>query len=266
MPYLSPALTLLVSAVKKAGQSLTHDFNEVEKLQASVRGSEDFAKAAVSRAERILRQELSKARPSYPFAVDGQAEPQGPHFVISAMDGLTNFAHGVPYFAISAAVVDNSIPLMAAIFNPATDELFFAEKGCGAFKEGFRNHERLRVSARKDMATALVSINQGHEELSAYQQLFAALLHSNAGVRTAGALSLDLAYAAAGKFDGVIGMHSPLSSLMAGVLLVKEAGGLIRDLHAKDIRSENLGEVFASGNIMAVNPNLSMTLYGVINK
>ena len=266
MPYLSPALTLLVAAVKKAGQSLTHDFNEVEKLQASVRGAEDFAKAAVSRAERILRQELSKARPSYPFAVDGQAEPQGPHFVISAMDGLTNFAHGVPYFAISAAVLDNSIPLMGVIFNPATDELFFAEKGCGAFKEGFRNHERLRVSARKDLGASLLSVNAGNAELADYQQIISTLLHSGCGVRTAGALAMDLAYVAAGKFDAVIGLHSSLSSYMAGVLLVKEAGGLIRDLHTKDVRSENLSEVFVSGNIMAVNPNLSTMLYEVINK
>ncbi len=266
MPYLSPALTLLVAAVKKAGQSLTHDFNEVEKLQASVRGSEDFAKAAVTRAERILRQELSKARPSYPFAVDGQAEPQGPHFVISAMDGLTNFAHGVPYFAISAAVVDNSIPLMGVVYNPATDELYFAEKGCGAFKEGFRNHERLRVSARKDLSASLLSVHPGHAELADYQQLSAALLHSGCVVRNAGSLAMNLAYGAAGKFDAVIGMHSSLSSFMAGVLLVKEAGGLIRDLHTKDVRSENLSEVFASGNIMAVNPNLSTMLYEVINK
>ncbi|MBQ8436073.1 MAG: inositol monophosphatase, partial [Alphaproteobacteria bacterium] len=144
MSYLSSALTLLVSAVKKAGQSLTRDFNEIEKIQSSVRGSADFARSAVTKAEKILRQELSKARPAYPFAVDGQAEPQGPHFVVSGIDGIVNFTHAVPYFAISAAIVDNSTPLMAVVYNPATDELFFAEKGCGAYKEGFRNHERLR--------------------------------------------------------------------------------------------------------------------------
>ena len=182
------------------------------------------------------------------------------------MDGLTNFAHGVPYFAISAAVVDNSIPLMGVVYNPATDELYFAEKGCGAFKEGFRNHERLRVSARKELGTSLLSVHYGNAELTDYQQLSSTLLHSGCVVRNTGSLALNLAYGAAGKFDAVIGLHSSLSSFMAGVLLVKEAGGLIRDLHTKDVRSENLNEVFMSGNIMAVNPNLSTMLYEVINK
>ena len=266
MSYLSPALTLLVAAVKKAGQSLTRDFNEVEKLQASVRGSADFANSAVARAERVLRQELSRVRPSYPFAVDGQAEPQGPHFVVSSMNGKNNFAHGVPYFAVSAAVVDNSIPLMAVVYNPATDELYFAEKGCGAFKEGFRNHERLRVSARKELPTVLTAASAGTSELSDYQQVLAALLHNTGGVRVSGSLSLDLAYVAAGKLDAAIGLQSVRSELLAGMLLVKEAGGLIRDLHARDIRSENLPEVLASGNIMALNPNLNTVLHDLLNK
>ena len=266
MPYLSPALTLLVAAVKKAGQSLTHDFNEVEKLQASVRGSEDFAKAAVTRAERILRQELSKARPSYPFAVDGQAEPQGPHFVISAMDGLTNFAHGVPYFAISAAVVDNSIPLMGVVYNPATDELYFAEKGCGAFKEGFRNHERLRVSARKEPADALVALASSSASADLQYQAQAKLAGHISGIRCQGDSALDLAYVAAGRLDSFIGYGLSYSELVAGMLLVKEAGGYIYEPAQKDIRTEDLTSVIASGDILAVNANLNNKLYDLLNK
>ncbi len=266
MSYLSPALTLLISAVKKTGQSLTRDFNEVEKIQSSVRGSADFSRSAVARAEKILRQELSKARPAYAFAVDGQAEPQGTHFVVSAMDGFTNFAHGVPCFAVSAAIVDNSVPLMAVIYNPATDELFFAEKGCGAYKEGFRNHERLRVSARKDLADSLVALCRGESEIADFQQTYATLLHSQTEVRTSGSIAMDFAYVAAGKLDAVVGLRSSYSHIIPALLLIKEAGGLIRDIHTKDIRVENLPEVLSGGNVLAVTPNLSTALYGVLNK
>ncbi len=265
MSYLSPALTLLVSAVKKAGQSLTRDFNEIEKIQSSVRGSADFARSAVARAEKLLKQELSKARPAYPFAVDGQAEPNGPHFVVSGIDGMVNFEHAVPYFAISAAIVDKSIPLMAVIYNPATDELFFAEKGCGAYKEGFRNHERLRVSARKDLSDSLIGINRGNTELADFQQTYSALLTASENIRIRGCLMMDFAYVAAGRLDAVVGLQSSHSQVVPALLLLKEAGGVVRDIHAKDIRVENLSEVMNSGNVMAVNPNLSMALHGVLN-
>ena len=266
MSYLSPALTLLVSAVKKAGQSLTRDFNEVEKLQSSVRGSTDFAKSAVARADRILRQELSKARPAYAFFADGQAEPQGPHFVVSAVNGIANFIHGVPYFAISAAIVENSTPLMAVIYNPATDELFFAEKGCGAYKEGFRNHERLRVSARKDIEDSLLAINVNNVELDVFQNNYNKLLHSASGVRQSGSVILDFAYVAAGKLEAAVALETSRSQLFAAILLVKEAGGLVRDIFSKDARVENLSEVLASGNVMMVNANLGATLHKVLNK
>jgi len=266
MSYLSPALTLLVSAVKKTGQALTRDFNEIEKIQSSVRGSTDFARSAVARAEKILRQELSKARPAYPFAVDGEAEPQGPHFVVSAMDGMTNFTHGVPCFAVSAAIVDNSIPLMSVIYNPATDELFFAEKGCGAYKEGFRNHERLRVSARKDLSDSLVGINCGNADITEFQKVYSDMMHSQVSVRSCGSLAMDFAYASAGKLDAVIGLQASRSQIIPALLLVKEAGGMMRDIHTKDIRVENLAELMSSGNIMAVTPNLSVALHGVFKK
>ena len=265
MSYLSSALTLLVSAVKKAGQSLTRDFNEIEKIQSSVRGSADFARSAVTKAEKILRQELSKARPAYPFAVDGQAEPQGPHFVVSGIDGIVNFTHAVPYFAISAAIVDNSTPLMAVVYNPATDELFFAEKGCGAYKEGFRNHERLRVSARKDLSDSLIGINCGSLDALDFQQTYSALLSAQASIRFNGSFLMDCAYVAAGRLDAVIGLQSTCSQIIPALLLLKEAGGLVRDIHTKDIRVENLSEVTNSGNVMAVNPNLSTALHGVLN-
>ena len=266
MSYLSPALTLLVSAVKKTGQSLTRDFNEIEKIQSSVRGSTDFARSAVVRAEKILRQELSKARPAYPFAVDGEVEPQGPHFVVSAMDGMTNFIHGVPCFAVSAAIVDNSTPLMAVIYNPATDELFFAEKGCGAYKEGFRNHERLRVSARKDLSDSLIGINGGSADVAEFQKVYTNLLHAQTSVRLSGSLAMDFAYVSAGKLDAVVGLQSSHSQIIPALLLVKEAGGLVRDINTKDIRIENLSELMGSGNVMAINPNLSTALHGVFKK
>lgn len=155
---------------------------------------------------------------------------------------------------------------MAVVYNPATDELYFAEKGCGAFKEGFRNHERLRVSARKELPSALTAASAGLPNFRLSSRCWRLCCTIREACGLAGSLSLDLAYVAAGKLDAAVGLQSARSELLAGMLLVKEAGGLIRDLHARDIRSENLPEVLASGNIMALNPNLNTVLHDLLNK
>ena len=267
MSYLSPTLTMLANAVKKAGQSLTRDFNEVEKLQNSVKGHNEFVVSAFTRVSKSLQNELAKARPSYPFYQDGKPQPQGTYFVISPLDGLMNFAHGVPHFSISASIVENKTTLASVIYNPATDELFFAEKGCGAFKEGYRNHERLRVSARKELKGALISsLLKYKENPSEYHNLHGRLSEASEDLRVFGALSLDLAYVAAGKLDASVSLANTVSEMTAGILLVKEAGGSVLAKDQKDIRTEDLPEVLESGNIIASNQLLAKPIYDLLNK
>lgn len=263
MSYLTANMNMLMSAVKKAASSMSRDFSEIEKLQSSVRGHQEFVAAAVKKVEGNLRTELSKARPNYAFAQDGKPQPNAPHFIISSLDGVINFAHGIPHFSISVATVENGIVSAAVIYNPATDELYFAEKGNGAYKEGFRNHERLRVSFRKDLPECVfAALDSGKENIAVRERLVPAV---NA-LRVFGAASLDLAYVAAGKIDAAVSCGNSLSEIAAGILLVKEAGGSVYELNQKDIRSEDLAAVLRSGNIIACNANLGKKIHDLLNK
>lgn len=267
MSYISPALNFIITAVKKAGNGLTRDFSEIEKLQSSVKAARDFAVSAVSRVEKTLRLELGKVKPNYAFAVDGKPQPAGPHFIVSALDGVLNLAHGIPHFSISVATVENGVLTSCVIYNPATDELFFAEKGNGAYKEGFRNHERLRVSARKEVAECIVATEPSYKEKpEEYFALCDKMFPAFAAIRVMGASSLDLAFVAAGKLDAAVSLNNSLSSMAAGLLLVKEAGGYVYELNQKDIRSEDVAAILRSGNLIAANANVAGKVYELINK
>jgi len=251
MSYISTNLNLLVTIAKKASSGLSRDFNEIEKLQTSIKGHAEFTKAAIERTTKILRSELQKSRPQYAVVAKGEKSPNAPHFLVSALDGATNFMHGIPYFALSIAeVIDGSV-VSAVIYNPATSETFFAEKGNGAFKEGYRNHERLRVSARKDLALSLI----------ASPEVYAP---SFGGTRNFGAVSLDLANLASGKIDGIISLSNDAADIAAGILLVKESGGQVLARGQKDIRVADLGAVLAKGDVIAANAELGSKLFAVV--
>ena len=159
MAYISPMLTNIVTAVKKASINLNRDFSEIERLQNSVKGSMDFTKIAFDKIQKGLKNELGKILPALPVVMVSEKVPQsGMFLILSGIEGLANFAHGNPEFAISAALMDGQTVLAGVVYNPARDELFFAEKGKGAFKEGFRSHERLRVAARQELDGALVAV------------------------------------------------------------------------------------------------------------
>lgn len=254
MSYISANLNFLMTVVKKAGTSLSRDFNEIEQLQSSVKGHKEFVNSSIARATNNLRYELQKGRPNYAVVFEGQPQPQEAHFLVSALDGIVNFIHGVPYFAISIAAVENGQVTSGIIYNPATSDLYFAEKGQGAFKEGFRNHERLRVSARKDLADTLIAADRKLD------------LPETIETRCFGALSLDLAYTASGRLDGVISKGSSAAVCAAGLLMVTEAGGYVYELNQKDIRSADQAAVLSSGNLIAANPGISKNLHGLMNK
>lgn len=254
MSYVTASLNALMTAVKKAGTSLARDFNEIEQLQSSVRGHKEFVASARERTVRSLRADLQRLKPNYAVVLDGEPEPNTPHFLVAPLDGQTNFAHGLPYFAITVAVVENGIITSGVIYNPVTSELCFSEKGQGAFREGFRNHERLRASARKDLAEALVGVDAGESFVVA------------GAVRAQGCLSLDLANVAAGRYDALVSRGNPAASIAAGILLVKEAGGYVYELNQKDIRTDDLASVLASGNLIAANAELAKKIYEQVNK
>lgn len=267
MSYLTANMNMLMGVVKKAATSLSRDFSEIEKLQSSVRGHQEFVAAAVRKAESSLRTELAKARPNYAFAEDGKPQPNTPHFIVSPLDGVINFAHGVPYFSVSVATVENGVITAAVIYNPATDELYFAEKGNGAYKEGFRSHERLRVSFRKELQESVFSTKIANKDNAAdYTAIRESIVPQVSALRVFGATSIDLAYVAAGKLDATISLGNHLSEIAAGILLVKEAGGYIYDVNQKDIRSEDLSAVLRSGNIIACNANLGKKIHDLLNK
>lgn len=254
MSYISTNLNFLITAVKKVGNSLTRDFNEIEQLQTSLRGHQEFAKAALERMNRSLRAELQKGHPDYAFVSGREVLPSGSCFAVAPLDGALNFMHGIPYFAVSVAVIEKGQVTAGVIYNPATADLYFAEKGSGAFKEGYRNHERLRVSARKELKDALIGAVDG------------SLADSVAGVRFNGSLSLDLAAVAAGKLEGIISRDNPTEAFAAGILLVKEAGGYVYEYDQKDIRTDDQLAVLNSGSLIAGNAELGAKLYALLHK
>ena len=251
MAYLSPTLTLLIAAVKKASTAVARDFNELEHLQSSVHSNSGFASRSVEKAKNILREELLKLKPNYAFISEAtdSLPTSGNYFAVCAIDGIANFMHGNNKFALSVAMVSENGVVASVVYNPIADEMFFAEKGTGAFKEGFRSHERLRVAGTKNVSGALLNCTADTDTLRKAFEL-------SSNLRISGTTALDLAYVAAGKTDAVIASGVPSNVLAAGLLLVKEAGGYIVEIGQTDVRSEDLGKVLSNGNLIATNEAL----------
>ncbi len=256
MPYLSPALNVMVAAARKAGRALIRDFGELENLQVSKKGPADFVTSADSRTERILIEELSRTRPGYAFLLEESGAIEGPdkthRFIIDPIDGTTNFLHGIPQFAISIALERENRLVSAVVFNPVTDELYIAEKGHGAYL----NDRRLRVAARKTLSDSLVASGAPFMGKAGRDEFLAelnAVLSSTAGMRRFGAASLDLAAVAAGRFDAFWERNLQAWDVAAGILLVREAGGVVSDLEGRDSMMEG-------GNILATNEHLHQPL------
>lgn len=252
MPYLSPALNVMVSAARKAGRGLIRDFGEIENLQVSMKGPADFVSTADKRTENKLLEELARARPGYRFLTEEAGVVEGPdkshRFIIDPIDGTTNFLHGIPHFAISIALEREGQLVSAVVFNPVTDEMYVAEKSHGAYL----NEKRLRVSARKRLSESLLATGipfLGRGDHAAFSAELAAAMGTTAGVRRFGAASLDLAYVAAGRFDAFWERGLSPWDVAAGILLVREAGGVVSDL-------DGGARALEGGHILAANDPL----------
>lgn len=255
-PRLSPALNVVIQAAQKAGKRLLRDFGEVENLQVSVKGPGDFVSQADLRAEESLRADLSKARPGFAFLMEESGESGEKdwewRWVVDPLDGTSNFLHGIPQWCVSVGIEkrtgENSSELMAGvIYNPAMDELFWAEKGMGAFL----NDRRLRVSGRRNMQEALLATGIPFANVpkrAEFSATLARLMPQVAGVRRFGAAALDLAWVAAGRYEGFWELGLKPWDCAAGIVLVKEAGGYVTDPDGND--------PWPHGNIVAGNPNL----------
>jgi myo-inositol-1(or 4)-monophosphatase len=228
----SPLMTVMTDAVMKASRSLKRDFGEVENLQVSRKGPGDFVSAADRKAEQILRDALEKARPGYGLVMEEGGVVQGTdpshRWHIDPLDGTTNFLHGVPQFAISVGLERDGQIVAGVIYDPAKDELFLAEKGKGAYL----NNRRIRVSARTDMADALVGCGLPHigrGDHALFLREATAVMAQVGGMRRFGSAALDIAYVACGRLD--IYWERGLNSwdMAAGLILLREAGGYVSD-------------------------------------
>jgi len=259
---LSPHLTVMANAAQKASKRLLRDFSEVEQLQVSVKGPSDFVSQADIRAEQTLKEELNKARPGYAFLMEESGASGSDNWswrwVVDPLDGTTNFLHGMPHWAISIGLErrlpDGTSELAAGlIYAPAVDEMFWAEKGTGAFV----NERRLRVSARREMNEAVFATGIPFGAVSpsrrhAFSRTLAALMPQVAGIRRFGAAALDLAWVAAGRFDGYWELGIKPWDIAAGLIIVREAGGYATDATEADPRE--------TGNVVAGNPHLHAKL------
>ncbi len=252
----SALINVMVAAARKASRSLKRDFGEVEQLQVSLKGPANFVTAADRRAEETLREELAKARPGYGFLGEEGGHRKGTDkthtWIVDPLDGTTNFLHGLPQFAISIGLQRDSTIVAGVIYNPITDELFVAERGKGAFL----NDKRLRVAARLRLTEAVIAVglpHYGRGDLELGLRELAAVQKRVAGLRRFGSAALDLAYLAAGRFDGYWERNLKPWDIAAGLIIVREAGGFVTDFEGRD-------GMFTTGHIVAGNETMHREL------
>jgi len=248
----SANLNVMMKAARKAGRSLAKDFREVENLQVSTKGPGDFVSKADIAAEAIIKEELMGARPTYGWlaeeegAIDGKDPTR--RWIVDPLDGTTNFLHGLPHWAVSIGLEHKGQVVAGVVYDAAKDEMFYAEKGAGAWL----NETRLRVSGRSRMIESIFATGLpfgGREDLPESLQDMARLLPTCAGVRRWGAASLDLAYVAAGRYDGFWERGLKAWDLAAGVIILREAGGLVEPLKVGGNLLEDGEVVCANGAI-----------------
>ena len=262
MAVRSPVLNVMGNAALKAARGLVRDFGEVEQLQVSVKGPGEFVSTADLRAERTLKTELKKARPGYAMLFEESGAEAGSdprhRWIVDPLDGTTNFLHGIPHFAISIALERDGEIVAGVIYEPIRDEMYWTEKGLGAYV----NDRRLRVSARRQLAESVIGTGMPYRtrgDQSSYLATLGSVMAATSGVRRMGSAALDLAYVAAGRFDGYWESGISPWDVAAGILLVREAGGYVSDMTGGH-------EMMSSGDVLAANSHLHLPLAALIKE
>lgn len=260
MARKSALINVMEAAARKASRKLLRDFNEVENLQVSRKGPADFVSNADITAEKTIREELAYARPDYGFKLEEGGEvpaKDGTHYwIVDPLDGTTNFLHGLPHFAISIGLMEGKEIIAGVILDPVKDEMFWAQKGDGAFV----NDNRLRVSARNRLADCVLATGipfmgrPGHEE---FMREANEVMSITAGIRRFGAASLDLAYVAAGRFDGYWERGLSSWDIAAGMVIVREAGGFVSQIDGGE-------KMLDKGDILATNSGINTSMKEVL--
>ena len=224
MKSISANLNIMIKASEKASKILIRDFGELENLQVSKKGPKDFVTNADIKAEKIIIEELKKARPNYSIISEENGveknKDESNFWIIDPIDGTTNFLHGVPHFAISIALQSNNEMVCGLIYDPIKDELFYAEKNHGAYF----NNQRIRVSKKRDIDECLFAVGKGK-------------YNPDLIYRRSGSAALDLAYVASGRFDGYFQNNLNLWDIAAGIIIVKEAGGIINEIDLSSLKN-----------------------------
>ena len=237
MKSISANLNVMIKACEKASKILIRDFGEIENLQVSKKGPKDFVTNSDLRTEKIIIEELKKARPSYSFISEENGIENNKDinntWIIDPIDGTINFLHGIPHFAISVALRSNDEIVSGLIYDPIKDEMFFAEKNNGAFY----NNQRIRVSNKNNLDECLFAIGNNIKNKLDFPY------------RKSGSAALDMAYVASGRYDGYFQNNLNIWDIAAGIILIKEAGGVINNIGLNEI--ENLKVIASSPNIMA---------------
>lgn len=252
MAINTPLMNIMTGAARKAGKAILRDFGELENLQVMRKGLNDFVTKADLKAERVLKDELSRTRPHYGFVMEEGGVIEGPdkthRWFIDPLDGTINFMHGVPHFAISVGLEREGQLVAGVIYNPITDELYTAEKGQGAWL----NDRRLRVSARRDLADSLIATGIPHRGRPGQNEFLSevnTIMREVSGVRRFGSAALDLAWVASGRYDAFWERALSPWDVAAGIVLVREAGGVVSDLSSGQ-------DMLTNGHILASNGQL----------
>ncbi len=259
----SALMNVMTAAAIKAGRVLKRDFGEVENLQVSIKGPGDFVSAADKKSEKTLFEELSKARPGYSFVLEESGAIEGTDkshtWYIDPLDGTTNFLHGLPLFAISIGLAREGQLVAGLVYNPATDDMFVAEKGQGAYL----NSRRLRVAARRNLSDALIGCGIPHlgkpKEHPKFKAELAAVMMKVVNVRRLGAAALDLCYVANGSYDGFWEHGLQSWDMAAGIHIIREAGGFVTDL-------DGGSDMLTKGSICAGNEYIHPRLLDLVQK
>ncbi|MAS43464.1 MAG: inositol monophosphatase [Rhodobacteraceae bacterium] len=248
----SANLNIMIKAARRAARSLIRDFGEVENLQVSRKGAADFVSRADIKAEEILQKDLMEARPAYGWLGEEsgkeiKGKDQTRRWIVDPLDGTTNFLHGMPHWAISVALEYKGEIVAGVVLDPVKDEMFVAEKGAGAWL----NDRRLRVSARRDMTEMVFATGIPFAGTSGLPEMLTDLsrvMPRCAGVRRFGSAALDLAWVAAGRYDGYWERGLKPWDMAAGLLMVREAGGFVDSLSIPDARPIDTGDVIATNS------------------